>query len=365
MKPISKNTIFIISIILGSLVFIFFIYQIIVLFNHKKIIKNQNLPTPTIIPTPTPDPDRPISILLLGYGGGNHEGGSLTDSIIFSQIRPHDKKINLVSIPRDLWINISTNSATPNYQKINYLYPFGGGELSKKVISQIMGVNIDYYLSLDFDGFTKAIDQLGGIDLKIVKPFEDKFYPLELGIGTTDNCGKSPEEIKAIEATMSGDALDQQYTCHYETLSFGVGTTHVDGITALKFARSRHSQTDGGDFNRGLRQRQVILAIRDKVINLNIFGKIIPIIKNLSSHLKTDIKFTDIDNYLLRAPEFSKYKVESFALTDKNVLMISKSAKGQSILVPTTGIDQYQAIQSFVASISAKPTISPQPTSGI
>jgi len=350
LDKIPKKYLPVLGVILLCLILSFLIFKIFTLKSETNIIPI--FPTPTIIPTPTPDPDRPISILLLGYGGGAHDGGSLTDSIILAQIRPHDQKVNLISIPRDLWIDISTDSGEVNYQKINYLYPFGGGDLSKKIVSQILGINIDYYLAIDFSGFTKAVDQLGGVDLKITKPFTDPFYPID--IGTTDTCGKSPDDIKAIEATMSGDLLDQQFTCRYETLSFEVGTTHLDGLTTLKYARSRHSTTDGGDFNRGLRQRQVIMAIRDKVINLNIFSKIIPIIKTLKYHLFTDITTSDIEKYLLRAYEFSKYKVESFALTDKNVLQITKSAHGQSILVPTTGIDQYSSIQSYVASISAK-----------
>jgi LCP family protein required for cell wall assembly len=347
---IPKKYLLISSIIFLSIILGLLIWQIISLINNKPNIV-PIFPTPTIIPTPTPDPDRPISVLLLGYGGGTHDGGSLTDSIMLAQIRPHDQKINLISIPRDLWIDTSTDSAKPNFAKINYLYPSTNSTITKSKISEILGINIDYYLALDFSGFTKAIDQLGGIDLKITKSFIDPFYPID--IGTTDTCNKSEGDIKAIEATMSGDALAQQYTCRYETLVFNIGTTHVDGITALKFARSRHSPTDGGDFNRGLRQRQVILAIRDKIINLNIFSKIIPIIKTLKYHLYTDITSADIENYLLKAYEFSKFKTESFALTDKNILMITTSNK-QSILVPTTGINQYDAIKSYVASISSK-----------
>ncbi|MFA7301044.1 MAG: LCP family protein [Candidatus Shapirobacteria bacterium] len=346
----SQKQILIFSVIILSIILGLFIWQIINLINTKTtipIIKS----IPTIIPTPTPDPDRPISILLLGYGGGTHDGGSLTDSIMVAQVRPHDQKINLISIPRDLWINVSTDSAVPKFAKINYLYPSTDSITTKSKVGEILGINIDYYLALDFNGFTKAIDQLGGIDLKIVKNWQDPWYPLD--IGTTDTCNKSPDDIKAIEATMSGDILAQQYTCRYETLNFSIGTTHLDGITALKYARSRHSPTDGGDFNRGLRQRQVIIAIRDKIINPNNLTKIFPIIKTLKYHLYTDITTSDIEKYLLKVYEFSKYKTESYALTDKNVLMISTSNR-QSILIPTSGINQYDAIKSYVASISAK-----------
>ena len=325
--------------ILGVIVVLVTFY----LLPKKKVTPPQVAPTPTIIPTPTPDPDRPISILLLGYGGGGHDGGSLTDSIILSQIRPHDQKIILFSIPRDLWVNNA---------KINYAYPSGGGGLSKQVVSQISGVNVDYFLAMDFTGFIKAVDILGGIDLKVTKQFTDKFYPLD--VGTTDMCGKSLTDIKALEATMSGDKLDQQFTCRYEQLNFSVGTTHLDGTTALKYTRSRHSEINGGDFNRGERQRQVILAIRNKVISLNFFTKIIPIIKTLSYHLQTDINITDIEKYLLRALEFSQYKVESYSLTDQNVLKQAKSANGQAILIPTSGPDQFQDIQTYIASVSAQ-----------
>lgn len=351
-KNIFQKHVYVTFVILLTIILGLLISQIVILLNKKSTLfvgthYNAFLPTSTPIPTPTPDPDRPISVLLLGYGGGTHDGGRLTDSIMVAHIRPHDQKINLISIPRDLWIDVSTNSATPTYAKINYLYPGTNVDNTKSKISQILGINIDYYLALDFSGFTKAIDQLGGIDLKITKPFVDEFYPID--IGTTDNCGKSPDEIKAIEATMSGDLRDQQYKCRYETLNFSVGTTHLDGITALKFARSRHSPTDGGDFNRSMRQRQVIEAIRNKVISLNIFGKIIPIINTLKYHLYTDITTPDIEKYLLRAYEFSKYKVESIALTDKNVLMISTGTNHQSILIPTTGINQYNAIKEFIS----------------
>ncbi len=312
---------------------------------HQFFVTKVVTPTPTPQPTatPTPDPNRAFSVLLLGYGGGNHDGGSLTDSIVLATIRPHDEQITLLSIPRDLWVNNA---------KLNYAFPSGGGELSKKTVTDVTGVDIDYFLAIDFAGFTKVVDQLGGINLKVTKPFVDKFYPLD--VGTTDLCGKSPEELVALESTMSGDKLNQQFTCRYETLNFGIGTTHLDGVTALKYARSRHSETNGGDFNRGERQRQVILAIRDKVVSLNFFTRIIPIIKTLSYHLHTDIKFADIEKYILRASEFSNYKVSSFSLTDKNVLVQGKSAGGQSVLIPTSGIDQFQEIHSYVASISAQ-----------
>jgi len=201
-------------------------------------------------------------------------------------------------------------------------------------------------LGNEFDGFIKAIDQLGGIDINIPKTYDDEFYPLD--IGATDLCGKGDEEIKALSATMSGDKLDQQFTCRYEHLHFDKGLVHMDGATALKYARSRHSLTDGNDFNRSQRQRLVIEAVKNKVISINFFSKIIPVIKTLSSHLTTDISFETMESYLTRALEFSQYKINSLAITDQNYLKMGVSNDRQSILMPKLGENNYTEIQNFL-----------------
>jgi LCP family protein required for cell wall assembly len=335
--------------------------------SYKKIVvvpnKNINI-TPTV--TPTPDPDRDFSVLLLGYGGAGHDGGYLTDSIMLARISPKLQKIDLISLPRDLWVSIPTSVDATHSGKINSAYAIGiddrkypdkavqftgeagGGELSKYIVSQVTAINPDYFFTVDFSAFTKAIDQLGGLDVKVAKTFDDEFYPLD--VGTTDLCGKSDEEIKSLEATMSGDKLDQQFTCRYEHLHFDKGTVHMDGSTALKYARSRHSQTDGGDFNRSERQRLVVEAIKDKVVSLNIFNKIIPIIKTLSSHIKTDMTISQMESYLTRALEFSQYKINSMAITDKNFLNIGVSSDRQSILMPILGENNFADIQNYLNS---------------
>jgi len=328
---------------------VFLVSLIFIIFYKVKSSPNTvyQSPTPTVVPTPTPDPDRPISFLLLGYAGANHDGGGLTDSLVLSQIRPHDQQIDLISVPRDLWVE----STPDNFAKINSVLPLQGSEVLKSIIASISGQKVENYIALDFAGFIKVVDLLGGIDLKITRPFVDKYYPLD--IGTTDTCGKSPEEITALTATMSGDKLDQQFSCRYEALVMNVGTTHLDGATALKYARSRHSEFNGGDFNRSSRQRQVILAVRDKALSLNIFPKVISIYKTLKSHLRTDLTIVDIEKLLFRVVEFSNYKVTSISLTDKNVLKQSVSSNRQSILIPAAGINNYQEIQQFISTTSA------------
>lgn len=332
---------------------------------YQKIVvtPNKNISiTPTI--TPTPDPDRSFSILLLGYGGVNHDGGYLTDSIMLARVSPKLKKIDLISLPRDLWVSIPTSSTASISGKINSAYAIGisdkkypdkpveftgdagGGEMSKYLVSQVTGIKPNYFFALDFAGFIKAIDQLGGIEITLKQSFDDPFYPLD--IGATDTCGKSDEEIKALSATLSGEKLDQQFTCRYEQLHLSPGLVHLDGATALKYARSRHSPTSGGDFNRSLRQRQVMEAVKEKIISLNFFGKIIPLTKTLSYHLVTDMSFKEMESYLLRASEFSSYKINSLAITDENFLKMGVSSDRQSILIPKLGENNFSDIQNYL-----------------
>jgi anionic cell wall polymer biosynthesis LytR-Cps2A-Psr (LCP) family protein len=190
--------------------------------------------------------------------------------------------------------------------------------------------------------------QLGGIDVQVDRTFDDQFYPLD--IGASDTCGKSEEELKALTATLSGEKLDQQFTCRYEQLHFDKGLQHLDGITALKYARSRHSLTDGGDFNRSEHQRQVLEAVKNKVVSLNFFNKIIPVFNTLSNHVVTDIDLNTMEKLLSRASEFSTYKINSLAITDKNYLKIGKSKDGQSILMPKLGENDFSEIQTFLQS---------------
>lgn len=348
----SRRQILLLSVTLVSGIILFFCAsQIILLISKKSNLPPLDDSVPTITPTPTPDPLRPISVLLMGYGGFGHDGGSLTDSIVLAKIAPRDQEITLISIPRDLWVLVDEKNSEPLYSKINYAFPFGGGQKSKEIVSRVTGIKPDYFFAVDFAGFSKAVDQIGGIDLKITRPFIDNYYPLD--IGATDPCGKTPEEMIALEATLSGDRLDQQYTCRYEKLVFNIGTTHIDGSTTLKYARSRHSESSGGDFNRSDRQRQVMMAVRDKFLKLGIVTKIIPIYQTIIAHTKTDLGMSDIQKYIFKTGEYSSYKIESISLNDKNVLTQSYTPKGQSILMPKQGIEQYSEIQAYIASASA------------
>lgn len=352
--------IFNISVAIFFAVFAFIKYrQVVVKVNMSPVSKYV---TPTV--TPTPDPNKPFAIALMGYGGGTHEGGTLTDSILVAQFVPLEKKIKLISIPRDLWVPIPVAIGETKMLKVNEAnsiglddkhYPnkeiqftglAGGGQMVKTVLSQILNIPIDNFITINFAGFIKTIDTLGGIDVNVQKTFDDPFYPIEEK--TTDTCGKTPEEIIALTATISASKLEQQFTCRYEALHFDKGLQHMDSAIALKFVRSRHSQTDGGDFNRSARQKLIIEAVKKKIISLNFVSKLIPFVNSLAGNLTTDINLDQMQKLITKADEYQTYQIESFPITNDNFLMDSKSSIGQYILIPKIGENNWTEIQDFV-----------------
>lgn len=314
-------------------------------------------------PTPTPDPLAPKGVLLLGYRGDGSLGGYLTDTMLLAYIEPRKEKITLITIPRDLWVPLPIADEKPHY-KINSAYAVGldstkfpqkpvqysgiggAGALSKEIVSMVTGLPVDYFVSLNFEGFKESIDILGGVDVNVTLPFEDKFFPIT---GKEDDpCDKSDEDIAALTATMSGYLLEQQFTCRYEDLKFDRGVTHMDGETALKFARSRHSEINGNDFARSNRQKQVLIAIRDKVLSIGFISKAVPFLQSISNDVKTDIPFDLMKKYLSTINDYKGYSVSSITLSIDNALNQTYSSDRQYILVPKSGMDNWQSIKDYI-----------------
>lgn len=355
---------FLIFISIGAISFAIFTFikyrQVVVKVKQIPIAKDI---TPTA--TPTPDPNRPFAIALMGYGGGVHEGGTLTDSILVAQFVPTEKTIKLISIPRDLWIPIPISIGVTKMSKINSAYTIGlddkrypdketqftgaagGGQMAKTILSQVLGISIDNFVTINFSAFIKTIDILGGIDVNVQKTFTDPFYPIEEK--SKDLCDKSPEDITALTATVSASKLEQYFPCRYETLHFDKGLQHMDSITALKFVRSRHSPEDGGDFNRSVRQKLIIEAVKKKIISLNFIPKLIQFSNSLVGNLTTDIDLNQMQKLISRADEFQNYQIKSYPITDKNLLTDSISDDRQYILIPKLGENNWRDIQNFIS----------------
>jgi polyisoprenyl-teichoic acid--peptidoglycan teichoic acid transferase len=319
---------------------------------------------PSPIPTPTPDPLAPFAIALLGYGGGGHDGGLLTDSIIVAKIIPKQQQVVLISVPRDLWIELPIASDSTKPFKINAAYAIGsdkkqylnrpaeyqgehgGGALAKYALEQVVGVPIQRYLAVSFASFQTSVDTLGGVDVMVPFSFTDEFYPIA---GKEDDaCEKSPEDIAALTATMSGYKLEQQFVCRYEVITFAKGTQHMDGTTALKFVRSRHSSTNGSDFGRSLRQQAFVRAVKQKVFSFSFVPKLPQLIEKNLKHITTDIDVGLFAQLLTTYPNPADFSISTISLSDQNVLKPTKSADGQYILVPKEPATGWQSIQAYI-----------------
>ncbi len=323
-------------------------------------------PTPT--PTSSPIPDvfnqgRTQTTLLMGYGGGGHQGGLLTDTMMLAIIDPPTKTITLFSLPRDLWVELPVNGDQLSGWKINAAYaigsddrgyrhkpieytgPAGGGQLAKFAVKQATGLEVDKFVTINFSGFRKSIDVLGGVDVSVEKTFNDPLYPIE---GKEDDpCGKTAEELQ-VYATMSASVAEKDFPCRYENLHFDKGMTHMDGQTALKYVRSRHSLQDGTDFGRAARQRNLLIAVKDRVFRLDFFPKIIPFINSLSEDLKTDYDINTMQEVLKYRQDLGNYKITTMALSEDNVLKLGRSPNGQSIVMPREGIDKWDTIHTWI-----------------
>lgn len=310
------------------------------------------------------------NILLIGYGGAGHSGGFLADSIILLHLNKETKKAFLISIPRDIWIKLPLDWENLKWAKINEAYAIGiddlkypnkkpefrgktgGGNMVKYAVTQLTGLAVDYFAAVSFDEIVKIIDALGGIEVDVPVSFTDEYYPIK-GL-ENETCGKTPEEMEALKQKYSGFDLEKQYKCRYETITFEKGKTKMDGAVALKFARSRHSATYGGDFARSERQMAILLGIKDKLFSLDALRKIDELFPHLASLLTTDLDLPTTKDLASFIGNPREYFVEKINLTTGNILSSSKGPQGQFILVPKAGPDNWEETKKFISKSIGK-----------
>lgn len=256
-----------------------------------------------------------INILLLGRAGEHYPGRNLTDTVMVMSIDTTNKKVALLSLPRDLYAPIPD---TNFYTKINSLYQYGlsqsvGSTPLRASVEEITGQTIHYFFVLDFDGFEKIVDALGGISVDVVKDFYDPRYP-----------GKN-------------------YS--YETFEIKKGWQTLDGATALKYVRERHNDPEG-DFGRAKRQQQAIQAIKDKAFSLGTFFNIFAVNKMLDAlgeSVKTDMTLDEMEGFLGLAKTLDTENVASIVVNawqKESLLRVSHIQVGTVaafILVPRVG----------------------------
>jgi len=272
--------------------------------------------------------DDRINILLLGIGGEGHEGPYLTDTIIIASLKPSQKKVSLVSVPRDLLVPLNPN----NWQKINALYTYGlqqdnedGLTYAKNIIEQTFALPIHYYFLIDFDGFKEIVDYLGGINVDVENSFTDYAYPL-----TVD-----PPS--------------------WQTVSFEAGWQKMNGDQALKFARSRHGNNgEGSDFARAKRQQKIIMAVKDKIFSFETLlrpTRVAGLFTMLNDYFQTNVQAWEVMRFYELFKDIKDEDVINQVLDDSpnNYLYGQILEDGAYALLPKGG--NFSAINNLLENI--------------
>ncbi|MFA6306633.1 MAG: LCP family protein [Patescibacteria group bacterium] len=265
--------------------------------------------------------DDRINILLLGIGGKNHDGGLLTDTIMLVSLKPSEKKVSLLSIPRDLAVPIENMG----WRKINSVNAYAemktpgtGGLAVSQTISDIFKIPIDYYVTVDFAGFEKIIDDLGGIKVNVENTFDDYAYPI---LGNED----APWEQR------------------FEHLHIDKGEQTMNGELALKYVRSRHAYgVEGSDFARSRRQQKVLEAVKEKVLSLNVLfkpGMISKIISDINENHSTNLKIWEIVKLWGLAKDIKSENIATRVLDNSpsGLLVDTIGLDGAYLLSPRSG----------------------------
>ncbi len=200
--------------------------------------QTQDLATPAPSATPVPA-GAPFTLLLLGSDDDKKFDPKhvLTQSMILVRIEPASHQVTMLSIPRDLWVPLSTGGT----DRIDAAYSYGGASAAIATVQRDFHVTIDQYAWIGLKGLIKVIDQVGGVDVPTTNPVMDDYYPFD---------------------------IDAQDPYGYYRVAVLPGPQHLDGVHALEYVRSRHSDLNG-DFGRSGRQQQVLLALRDRAKRVN------------------------------------------------------------------------------------------------
>jgi LCP family protein required for cell wall assembly len=272
-----------------------------------------------------------VNVLVLGYGGGAHDGANLTDSLMVLSLDPHSGATAMVSVPRDLWVQVPPESN--QYGKINTAYQVGlangyaglppgrdaGVALAAGEVSEVTGLDLPYWVTLNFTGFRSLVDALGGVDLTVPTAF-------------TANYPRND---------------DPNIDAGWKTIHFNTGRQHMDGERAIEYARARYvldPPSEGTDFARSARQQLLVRAIFGQARQPGAWPRLAGASKQLGGALYSNLSLADL---ALFGEKLDFNHARRVGLTTQNVLVGATSDDGQSILLPAN--DDWTAVRQYVA----------------
>lgn len=273
-----------------------------------------------------------INVLLMGRGGGGHTAPDLTDTMIVASVDPVNHTATLLSVPRDLWVNVpgqgvmklnsawqsghskhlgrkaAGNTSTPAIQ--------AGYKAVDDTIKEVLGLEIDYHMLVDFKAFKQAVDTVGGVSMTVGADLVDPTVAWENN--------NDPVLAKA-------------------------GVQTFDGSKALLYARSRATTSD---FDRSDRQRALLLALKDKVATLGTMSnpaKISGLANAFGDNVRTDLSISNAHRLYGILKKVPNTSISSLSLADPNNPLISTgNVNGQSVVLPKAGLFKYEDIHTFL-----------------
>ena len=288
-----------------------------------------------------------VNILLTGNSSDDpgHAGANLTDSIMIISLDTKNNGGFIMSIPRDLWVNYGTNSCSFGREgKINAVYecgedvefkedgfPEGGVGLLEKVIERDFGIDINYFVKLNYTAFREAVNTVGGIDITIK---------------TDDPRGLYDGNIAVVDGG---------------PLKLSNGTHHLNGQTALNLARARCDTVcygfTRGDFDRTERQREMLIALKDKALSLGILGnplKISSLLDSIGNNVETDFQTNEIRRLYDLVKQVQNQNIKSVGLADDEVKLEETANIGNSSAVrPAAGTYDFSAIKIYLKQLTS------------
>lgn len=299
------------------------------------------LPRPAA-PAAAPAPDKPsdgprlptlpgwegrerVNVLLLGIDHRDDEpiDGSRSDTMMLVSVDPASKSVVMVSLPRDLWVTI------PGYgeQRINVAHALGGPELAMRTVTGNFGIAVNHYARVDFRGFERVVDTLGGIPVDVERPVKDDEYP----------------------------------TYDYGVMRVYVapGPQWMNGSNALVYARSRHSEND---FGRARRQQRVLVAIRDRAVQANMIFKAPELVPLAQRTVSTDFGPFDLIKLARLSSEIDRERITNLVI-DANYASPFVTSDGAEVLLPNRPAIQSAITQAFnrAASGGSPAAAAPRP----
>ena len=290
-----------------------------------------HVPLQELGPTPQPwDGASRVTILVMGYDFGDwsdeRQCPCRTDTMILLTLDPLTQSAGMLSIPRDLWVNIPGF----DYGKINQAYffgdaaqlPEGGPGLAMRTVEEFLGVPINFYATIDFSAFEKFIDTIGGIEIDV------------------------PEEIK-VDPVGPGNTVVLQ-----------PGKQILNGPVALAYARARY--TEGGDIDRAGRQQQVITAIGARILSVDMLPTLIsqaPVLyQELASGIKTNLTLDQVIKLSWTAQQvYAKNNIKKGVIGPPDQVILGTSPDGLSILIPVPDKIRELRDEIFTYTGSASP----------